>query len=361
MLDVVDQHIPQIHHLRLVVDQRQHDNTESILQLRVLEQMVQHDSGVHVVPQLDDDAHALPVRLIAQVGDAFDLLVFDQLRDFLDQVGFVDQIRKLRDDDPAFTVRHRFNIRDGAGDDLAAPGAVSFVRAGCSHDNAAGRKIRRLHDRKDFFDICVPVFFDPVVDDFGRRGDYFAQIVRRNVGRHADRDAGGAVNKQIRVAAGKNRGLFLRLVKVGDKLDRVLLDVRQHLHGNLRQTRLCVSHGRRAVTVDGAEISVAVHQRIAHGPGLGHIDQCAVNRTVAVRMIFTHRIADDTRTFTVRLVRSVVQLCHRVQDSALNRLQAVPHIRKSPLRDDAHRVINIGALHRPLQIHFLNPVKNCIV
>ena len=78
-------------------------------------------------------------------------------------------------------------------------------------------------------------------------------------------------------------------------------------------------------------------------------------------MIFTHSIADDTRAFSVRLVRTVIQLAHRIQNPALNRLQTVPHIGKSSLRDDAHGVINIGALHCLFQIYFLYTIKNCVV
>ena len=33
-----------------------------------------------------------------------------------------------------------------------------------------------------------------------------------------------------------------------------------------------------------------------------------------MRVIFTHGITDDTRAFTVRLVRTVVQLDHRIKN-----------------------------------------------
>ena len=77
-----------------------------------------------------------------------------------------------------------------------------------------------------------------------------------------------------------------------------------------------------------------------------------------MRMIFTHRIADDTGTFSVRLVGTVVQFTHGVEDSSLYRLEAVSYIRKSSGRNDAHRVVDIRILHSLLKIDFLYSVKN---
>ena len=78
-------------------------------------------SGDDVPAELDDDAHAVPVRFVAQVGDAFDALVLDQLGDGLDELGLVDLVGDLVDDDalPPLLLLH-----DGLGPhlDLAAAG-----------------------------------------------------------------------------------------------------------------------------------------------------------------------------------------------------------------------------------------------
>ena len=42
VVDVVLQHLLQVEDLRLAVHQRQHDRAEGVLQLRVLEQVVEH-------------------------------------------------------------------------------------------------------------------------------------------------------------------------------------------------------------------------------------------------------------------------------------------------------------------------------
>jgi hypothetical protein len=51
-----------------------------------------------VAPQIHDHANALAVRLVAHVGDAVNLLFARQLADLADEVGLVDLIGQLGDD-----------------------------------------------------------------------------------------------------------------------------------------------------------------------------------------------------------------------------------------------------------------------
>ena len=64
VLDAVDQ--AQL--ARLPVDDRQHDDAEADLQLRVLVQVVEHDFGLLAALQLEHDAHAVAVALVADVA-----------------------------------------------------------------------------------------------------------------------------------------------------------------------------------------------------------------------------------------------------------------------------------------------------
>ena len=65
---------------------------------------------------------------------------------------------------------------------------------------------------------------------------------------------------------------------------------------------------------------MTIYQRVTGRPLLRHIYKSSIDRAVTMRMIFTHGIADDTCAFSVRLIRSVVQLDHGVKHSALYRL-----------------------------------------
>ena len=103
---------------------------------------------------------------------------------------------------------------------------------------------------------------------------------------------------------------------------------------------------------------MTVYKSIAHGPVLGHIDKRAIDRRVTVRVIFTHGITDDTRTLTVGLVGTIIQLDHGVKNSSLYRFQTVSDIRKGTGSNNAHRIIDVEGLHTFLQIDFLNLIKD---
>ena len=99
---VVDERLQQFNEAefaRLAADDREQDHAERFLHLRLLEKFVQDDLRLFVALDFDDDAHAVAIAFVANVGDAFDFFVLDQLGDVFDQAGFVHLIGKLGDDD----------------------------------------------------------------------------------------------------------------------------------------------------------------------------------------------------------------------------------------------------------------------
>ena len=68
--DVVTEDLFEVHDDGLAVDEGEHDDAEAVLQLRVLVQLVEDDVRRAVAAQLDDDAHAAAVGLVAQICDA---------------------------------------------------------------------------------------------------------------------------------------------------------------------------------------------------------------------------------------------------------------------------------------------------
>ena len=99
VLDVVLEHRLERQRLGLAVDEREHVHVERRLQRGVLEQVVQHLVRVGVALDLDVHAHAVAIGLVAQVGDAVDLLVLDEVGDLLEQGRLVHLVRQLGDDD----------------------------------------------------------------------------------------------------------------------------------------------------------------------------------------------------------------------------------------------------------------------
>src|SRR5258708_4205453 len=86
VLDVLLEHGLQRQRLRPAVDEREHDGAERRLQLRVHVELVQHDPRLGILLELDHDAHAVAIGLVAQVRDAGQLLVLYQLSDLSEQV-----------------------------------------------------------------------------------------------------------------------------------------------------------------------------------------------------------------------------------------------------------------------------------
>ena len=102
-----------------------------------------------------------------------------------------------------------------------------------------------------------------VVDHVDDGVDDLAQVVRRHVGGHSDRDAGGAVDQQVGQLAGRVDGSFRVPSKLSTK-STVSLSMSPNISmAMLLQPAFGVTHGRGLVAVDGAEVALAIDQRVA--------------------------------------------------------------------------------------------------
>ena len=201
-----------------------------------------------------------------------------------------------------------------------------------------------------------PLEVDLGVLDVGLDGaDRLGQVVGRDVGRHPDRDPGGAVDEQVREAPRQHQRLGLRLVVVGAEVDRVGLDLAQHLGREAGEAGLGVAHRRRRVVVDRAEVALAVDERVAQREVLRHPGQGVVDRRVAVRVVLAHHLADDERALAVRPVRLQAEVVHRVEDPPVDRLHPVADVGQRPPDDHAHRVVEVRAAHLLRQLALLDP------
>ncbi len=335
------EHLLQVQQLRLAVDQRDHVHAEGVLQLRRLVEVVQHHLGHFAALELDHHAHAALVGLVADVGDALELLLVDQFGDALQQRALVHLIGQLVDDDRhALAAIDFLEVRGGAHHHPAAAGAVAVAHAGDAVDDAGGREIGGGND------------LDQLVDRGLRIGeqvmagiDHFRQVVRRDVGGHADRDARRTVDQQVRDARRQDQRLAFAAVVVGPEVDRFLVDVDQQLVADLRHADFGVAHRGGIVAVDRTEVALAVDQHVAQREILRHPDDGVVDGAIAVRVVLTDHIADDTRRLLVGPVPVVVQFVHREQHAPMHGLQAVADIREGTSDDHAHRVIEIRTAH----------------
>ena len=154
-----------------------------------------------------------------------------------------------------------------------------------------------------------------------------------------------AVDQQVRELGRQDRRLLLGPVVVVDEVDGVLVDVGEHLAGDRGQARLGVAHRGGGVAVDRAEVALPVDERVAHREVLGQPDERVVQRAVAVRVVLAHHLADDRRALAVRAGGRQPHLAHRVQDPAVDRLEAVADVGQGARHDDAHRVVEVADPH----------------
>ena len=331
--------------LRDAVDERNHVDAEGVLHRRVLVELVQHDLGrVAAALQLDHEAHPGAVGLVAQVRDPGDLLLANEVGDLRDQAAVAALLhleRELRDDDRFAAALKRLDVGPGADLDGGATGGVGVADALHAHHPAAGEvgALDVLHQAGEVDLGVLHVGLDGA--------DRLAQVVRRDVGRHPDRDPGGAVDEQVREPRRQHQRLGLRLVVVGAEVDGVGVDVAQHLGRQPGEPGLRVAHRGGGVVVDRAEVALAVDQRVAQRELLRHPDQRVVDRRVAVRVVLTHHLADDERALAVRPGRLQRQVVHRVEHAAVDRLEAVADVGQRPADDHAHRVIEIRRCASP--------------
>ena len=326
--------------LGLVLHQGQHVDGKGGLQLGLGKQAVQDHLGVGVPLELDDDAHAVAVGLVPDVGNALQALVLHLLGHVLDEHALVDLVGDLRDDDAGAVLAPLLELVAGPDDDAAPAGGVGGADAAAAHDDALSGEVRSLDVLHQVAQLGLRV-----IQHADARTDDLPQVVGRDVGGHAHGDAGGAVHQQVGEPGGKDTGLLAGLVEVGVPVHGVLFDVPQHLVGHAGKARLRITVGSRGIAVHGAEVAVSVDEHVAHGEVLSQTHQCVIDRSVAMGMVPAQHVAHGGGALAEGVVVGQVILVHSVQDTAVDGLEAVPHVGQGPAHDDAHGVLNVGFLH----------------
>ena len=327
----------EVENLRLPVHQGHHVDAEYRLQAGLGVQVVQHHVAKLAAAQLDDHSQAVLVGLVPQLGDTLDFLFLHQFGDALDQARLVQLVRQLVNDDgvPAALVVAD-HLGPGAHIDAAAPGAIGLDDARPAVDDGSGGKVGAGDVLHQLVDGQLRVLHQRQATTH-----HFGEVVGRDIGGHTHGDAGGAVDQQVGYPGGQHMGDALGAVVVVDEIHRFLIQVGQQRVGDFAHAYLCVTHGRGGIAVYGAEVALAVNQHVAHRKRLGHAHNRVIDRGVAVGVVFTDHVPHHPRGLLVSLVPVVAEFIHGVQDPAVNRFQAVPHVRQGAPDDHAHGVIKV--------------------
>ena len=334
------EHVAEGEDPRLAVDERQKNQRERGLERRVLVELVEHDVGVGVAFELEDEPHRLlQVALVADRGDALDTVIIDEVGDLLlDRVAGL-LIGNLGDDDAVAVLAELLDVGPRPQRDRAPTGEIAAKQGLPTHDDAAGGEVGARDDLEKLLHRDAGV-----VDELHERAADLAEIVRRDARRHADGDATGAVDDEVRKPARQHDRLGVPLIVGGDEIDGVELEVVEHEGGDRREPCLGVSHRGRGQAGDRAEVALLVDQHVPHVPFLGHADERRIDHALAVRMVVAAGVARDLGALHPGRARGEVEIVHGDENPPLRRLEAVAHVRERPAHDHAHRVREVAIL-----------------
>ena len=320
----------------------QHVDGETGLQTGELVELV--DDHLRAGIALELNLHI--VRQVAHAGDVRDDLIPHQLRDALLHHGAVDAVGNIRDVDELAPVLIGDHLHLTAHEHAAAPRAEVLVDTFGAEDVAPRGEVRSLDVGTQLLGGDVRV-----VDERADTVHDLAEVVRGHVGGHTHGDTRAAVHQQVREGTGEDDRLREVAVVVRLKVHRVLVQVIHQGHTHVGELGLRVSVGSGRVTLRRTEVTLAAHEHIAHVPGLGHVHQGPVGGGVAVRVVFTDGITDDTGTLERALGGHQAQLVHGVKHTALGGLQSVPRIRQRAGDDDGHGVVQEALGHFFRHVH----------
>ena len=341
------------HGRNLARRQHVHVEAETGFELGQLEQALHQDQRIDGARLgLKHDTNVLG-RFVAHVAEQGELLFLEQLSDLFHEADLLHLIGDLGDDDLVAAARRLLFFPFGAQPEPAAAGFVSFEHVLFRLDqHAAGREIGARNELDELFDGGVRM-----LDQMQQGLADLVQVVRRNVGRHADRDTRRTVGQQVREGRRKHDRLLLTPVVVRAEVDGVLVDALEQGRGDIGDARLGVAGGSRVIAVDVAEVALAVDQRVANREILGKAGQCVIDRGVAVGVVVAHGVADDLGALEKAALGRQAQLAHGVDDAPVNRLQPVAHVGQRPVHDGRQRIGQIALFQRHLQLHGLDRTR----
>ena len=177
--------------------------------------------------------------------------------------------------------------------------------------------------------------------------------MRRNAGRHSNRNTTRAIDQQVGKLAWEYGWLVSRFIVGRDVVDGVQLDVIKHGRSNSAQTGFGIPHGCRWQTGNASEVALFVDEHAAHVPFLCHPYQSRIDDAFTVWVIVSGRVPGNLGALDPFAAGAKVQVVHCNENSTLTGFQAIAHIWKSATDNHAHRVRQIAVTKLVLdrQVH----------
>ena len=144
------EHAAQAELHRLAVHEGQHDRAEIALQSRTALQVGEHGFGVGIATEFHHHAHAVPIALIANVGNPADLALVHLFGQFLDPASLAQLVRQFRNHHGAAFVAtlaglHFLDVGNAAHGDAAAAAQVGLADPAAQQHFSPGGEIGSWH------------------------------------------------------------------------------------------------------------------------------------------------------------------------------------------------------------------------
>ncbi len=154
MVDPGSDDLLDVHRARQPLIEGEHVAAECHLQVGVFVELVDGHIGDFAAFEFEDDAHAIFVRFVADIGNAGEcVLSLTSSAICSIRARFVDVVRDLIDDEAlSIAVSMIFDADHAAQDDLAAACVIGFFDAAVAANDAACREIGSRHHFHDLVD-----------------------------------------------------------------------------------------------------------------------------------------------------------------------------------------------------------------
>ena len=335
--DPLGQHGLQVFHLRTAV-QTNHVHVYAVVAFEIGggKQVSHHCIGIHAVGLRHNHqtCRIFVIGFITQIRYQRQLLSLHLSRDLLQNLSAGNLMWQRGNDDIAV-----FHSIHGAHFHRATTRAIHFQHfITRSDDFSFGREIRRN-------DVLAQIVQRRrwLVQQTNHSTGHFADIVRRDIGRHAHSNTRSTVEQHIGQARRQSNRLVHCTVEVRLPLHRALTQLTEQHFGIRGQTRFGITHrGEGLRIVRRTPVTLTVHQRITVREWLRHQYHGLITGAVTMRVILTQHVTHGTgRLFVLGRVFQA-EFAHGVHDTSLNRLQAVTDVRQGTIENDVHGVIQVG-------------------
>ena len=192
---------------------------ERTLQRRHLEELVEDDIRIGITLHVDDNPHPLAARFIVYIRDTLDFSFLYQIGNVFNKLLLVDSIRNLCNNN-LVVVLIALNLSLGTHHDTSAPRLIGILD---SLQTVYVCPCREVGSRNELHQsVCRNI---RIVDIGTAAVNHLAEIMRRDIRRHAHGNAVTAVYQQIGNLRRHHGRLAQRIVEVVDHVHRILLDI----------------------------------------------------------------------------------------------------------------------------------------